>query len=418
MNRYAKAAWVVESGIYALTGRMEQAKGLNLALLVASGMLCFSALRFRGWPSRTALIVASLLALNPVAVCQSASLYVDGQVASTMLAVVALVAAFLVRPSFWVGFALSLTTLYAVNLKFTAPLYLGVMALPLVVLAIRPGGRPSRQVILALSLGAVVGCVGPGWNPYVTNTLQDGHPLSPILGPKAVDIISTQMPAEFLARSRAEQLVRGVLSTASNALDANPQLKVPFTVTSTELKSFVDADLRIGGFGPWFGPAMLLALALAFGLARRVASSRWWLGALAIVCGTVLLNPAPWWARYVPQLWWIPVAVGALAFRSELPWPKRAGTVVLVLLAVNLALVGAPFLRGQIQRTRELRRELRELAAASEGHRVVADLRGVAGQGTRLTEAGITFQESPLSCAAPLVFQRWPNIRFCIDPHE
>jgi len=100
------------------------------------------------------------------------------------------------------------------------------------------------------------------------------------------------------------------LLSKSASDDSGAQLKVPGTLSIAELEGMHSPGLKTGGFGPLFSAAIVLALA---GLAAVPARS----AAAAIVVGAALVavslvNPAPWWARYVPWLWFVPIGVLAL----------------------------------------------------------------------------------------------------------
>jgi hypothetical protein len=131
------------------------------------------------------------------------------------------------------------------------------------------------------------------------------------------------------------------------------QLKVPFALYASELPPFLGPTTRVAGLGPWFGGCFLLALVLTvLLLARRTdRSSAPIITALFVVgvlLGTVIVMPETWWARYAPQLWLVPLLVGA----AGVLWSSGAvrrwmGASVLALLLLNAMAVGAVNLAGQ-----------------------------------------------------------------------
>lgn len=86
IEHYPKGAWLESAAIVAATGRIESGKAPNLILLIASFMVVFAAMLLT-LPSRRwlALLFAAVLALNPVAVTQLFTFYIDGQMGSLVL---------------------------------------------------------------------------------------------------------------------------------------------------------------------------------------------------------------------------------------------------------------------------------------------------------------------------------------------
>jgi hypothetical protein len=419
VNHYAKGAWVLEASLYALAGRIEWAKGANLFLMVASGLLAFAALRALRLSRRLALWAAVLAAANPVGIYQALGFYVDGQLASALLAVLALFARQALdergsgRPI--VLSALAACLVYLSNLKFTGLVYAALIGAGAVAAQALLRRRRALAPAGVVALGCLLGILGPGYNPYVTNTLRAGHPFHPLMGAARVDIMSAQMVPAFGRLGRLEKLARGHFSRSSNDLGAFPRLKAPFTIVRSELDAFAQPDVRVGGFGPWFGGSLLVAAALATGLlvrggARAVAG----IGAVVFIGLTGALNPEAWWARYAPQLWLLPLLPAAWA-TSLTGWLRRLGLTTALALTVNVALVTGPYLREQIRATSALRAQLRDLVAAARGRWVATDLGGVFAVGVRLSEAGLAFERAAsIPCAEPVILDSYPGAKVCV----
>jgi hypothetical protein len=182
------------------------------------------------------------------------------------------------------------------------------------------------------------------------------------MGARAVDFIGIQLDPAFHRQSRALRFLVGVFARSSNS-NVAPVTKVPFTVGADELDAAAYADVRLGGFGPlWSGLLLTAGLLLAV-LRRRVPPGAW--VAAALLLGTVFLNPVLWWARYVPQLWLLPLGALALAARARLTGTGRALRAGLALLLVaDAGLVAGAALAAQSRASTVVRDELAALAGA------------------------------------------------------
>ena len=149
VNHYPKAAWVVQAILLRASGSLEATKGVQLLALLAAGLAVFAALG----QSRRAALAAALAAANPVAVVQSFSFYVDGMSASLMTGFVALAWGWLRRPGLASGLGAAAALVLLVNLKFTGPIYAGVLV---------AGAGAGPDALVAATLARVRGAVGRG----------------------------------------------------------------------------------------------------------------------------------------------------------------------------------------------------------------------------------------------------------------
>jgi hypothetical protein len=397
ITHYPKAVWIVQAALYDATGRVEAGKAVHWMLVAAALPLAQSALRALGSAPRTAWLGAALLALNPVAVCQLSSFYVDGPLHSALLSAAAL-AVHWWRGRREAGVLLVLALALAVGTKFTGLVYGALLAAVLIAAAL-VGGAPRRRVV-ALAAGSVLALVTLGWEPYATNVLSRGHPFFPLFGKGAVDIRAVHETPAFRAMNPVTRLALSTFSETASGIDAVPRLKVPFTVFPRELLALAAPDPRYGGFGPLFGGALLLAAALTIAASaggdRRARQVGLFLGAV-LLWGAV--NPTAWWARYAPQLWWLAVLPAALVpapGRSR--WPSAALALVLALdVAVAVAANGAV----QILATHLQRRQLAQLRALSPAPLLVR-FGAYAATPLRLDEAGVRYEAVSTSpCERP-----------------
>jgi hypothetical protein len=220
VNHYPKGAWYLAAAIVKATGRVELGKAPNLLLIFASFGLAYQALKeWTALSNPLVIWLSALAAFNPVSVYQSLSFYVDGQLSSTLVFMIASGALVLKRPDKRRLLLLGLCILYALNLKFTAIMYVAVFCLVyLGWIAARRETDVFRRALLTIAAAAFMGMALIGFNPYVTNTLRDGHPLYPVFGAQDKDVIAYQRPANFEDKNAPERLVASVFSRSSNAI--------------------------------------------------------------------------------------------------------------------------------------------------------------------------------------------------------
>ena len=169
----------------------------------------------------------------------------------------------------------------------------------------------------------------------------------------------------------------------------------PFIARPADLDVYRFHDTRIAGFGPWFGGILLLSLLLSGWVLVTVPSGRLFLviGTLVIVT-SMLVSKHLWWARYGPQLWWLPLLPLAVIFMAaENRHQTRAAWILSSLLLVNTLMVGAVRLHWEIKSSRILRQQLVSLRDTGQPIEINMAYFGES-VGPRLRDWGIEFEET------------------------
>lgn len=370
LNHYAKGPWIYAAAFQQLTGWIETAKVFNWLLLLSSWLLAWAACREAGrFSERQAASYSLLAALNPVSLYQSLTFYIDGQLGSLLLCLAAVLYAYLRSGSRQSMFSIIVVVGLLVNVKFTGVVYavaaFGVTAAWLY--GLKRWGEWRR--LAKVSIGSLLlGVAVLGYNPYVTNTLYYGHPFYPLYGAgaKNMDIMTSNSPQGFMQMNPLHKMVVATFSASNNQFDSRPpQLKLPLQFSLAELRPFVyGADIRIGGFGPWFSGGVVASL-LCAALVWRSGQRQLRAGVLLAgsIMLTVLVNPEAWWARYAPQWWCAVVLTGLVAAADLRPLVRRLGQGLAVICAVNILMVSYPYFIGSFQSTRLLDQSLQALAA-------------------------------------------------------
>ena len=310
INDYPKALEISAAAIFAFTGHIEDGKLLNIFLMVTAFLLIFPAITYE-FPKidiKYALIIAALLsALNPVSIYQSLSLYVDGVSASMLAILVFLLILAYKKMDALLLRLITFTIVLAVNYKFFELEYVGIIVVGFVAICYISHRATKLHYLLIASL--VIGLLF-GVNPYVTNVIGHGTPFYPVEG-MSTSMITADTPQNLVGQNPGEQFLYSIFSEASVNKD-NALLKIPLTINNSEYMSFSQTDPRVGGFGEWFSAVFIIAAIMAvllvyLNIKDNNVMTNFLLCMCLLILVSVLINPASWWARYVPQFWLIPL---------------------------------------------------------------------------------------------------------------
>lgn len=317
INHYPKASEIVSAVLYSFTGNIESGKGFNILFTISNvfiGMGVF--LRWKKEFFFIAIIASVFLSFNPVSIYQSFTYYVDGQMASLLLATIFLMIMFLIeRKQIWNILLIPIIFSLA-NIKFTSLIYLiFVFGVYYLVQLIKLAKKQFFSSLIITSFSILIAVFFIGFNPYVTNTEINGHPFYPLYGKQKIDIMTVNSPVEFANKNRFQKFYLSFLGKSSNFIaesNEKVKLKVPFTFSKSEFNMI--PDIRIAGFGPFFSGILLTSFILyLFYINKKnnvsyFKSDLIWIDFIILVLTiSIIIHPEFWWARYVPQLWIIPM---------------------------------------------------------------------------------------------------------------
>jgi hypothetical protein len=406
VQHYAKGAWLLAATTFRGSGLLEGAKIWNLLYSLAVLLVAQAMLHRMGLARALSWGLALAAAANPVSLYQLPSFYVDGQLASLFTLVLLFSLDYLRRPARHTLLFVTASLVLLVNIKFTGLVY----AISFVFCLAGGAWLWKRRVglrsyFLTTCMALLVAVIVVGYQPYITNTLQQGHPFYPALGREdGRNVQWRSAPPEFLAMNRVEKLALS-LGSRSSGSSVMPVWKIPFSLKKQEIYAFFTTDVRYGGFGPWFGGILLLTLmSLPLVLRGRVT----WLiaGVGLLVIMTSLLNPEAWWARLSPQFWLVPPFVILIAVLNRATWLRIVASVVLMALLVNTLLVGAVNWGRAIQKNLAFRNQIAQLSA-TPAHLALVNIphRFLLVTEKRLQNLGVSYRvTNHLTCQQPLLF--------------
>lgn len=404
LRYYAKGPWYTALALFETTQHIEWAKAGTWLALAAMFFAVFAAALDFGMRRHAAVAIAALVSLNPVVTCELASYLVDGILISFLACFVAALFRWFQRPSRMMVWIVMTSAILCINAKLTGLVYLcffcaagGLYAL------IKRRDRLVRFAVVQLA-ALLLGAVFFGFNPYVTNTVHRGNPFYPWLGSAAHPSFAQrgrdpnelyETPKNMVGRNRFFRLGYAIFGRpgAQPFFEGdNARLMWPFDVRWKDFYIFYFHEVRIAGFGPLFSGAFVIGLGLLGVALVRPGVPREIVVLLAgAVVASLLVGVHTWWARYGPQLWWLPI-IGVIAGLSVPGWRAArwvAGGLAALLL-VNATLVAFAHFRWERDATRTTYEQMALLRQKGEIEVNFQYFREPFGE--RLRAAGVSFR--------------------------
>lgn len=435
VNHYAKASWYFAAVIYDLMGNIEYGKSINVLLLMSSVLIVFSLIIKIKNSLLLSMVCSILIVLNPVTINQLFTFYVDGLLYSTFLILVTLLIRQFIEEDLWSYCSIILALIILINIKFTALGYALILCLlPLILklynlyfdkqiksLKLLLKGAFLQKLNLILVIGVILGVLVVGSSSYVTNFIDHKHPLYPLAGEGKIDIITGNTPESLRDKNKIEQLYLSVFSESSNSLEGGLINKFPLTVTKAELTTIHGTDVRVGGFGPLFG-AIIIFTIIGLLIWKEIFITR--LGKIVIaitsvIIITIVINPEMWWARYVPQLWMIPIIfLLILNIEKKNIYVKIYTVLLLLVIGINSMIMAGINYKYNSKINDDLIIQLEAMSEYSKSNEILIDFDIFKSNRARLDHYDIEYSEiEELSCEIPQYIP-FSNAVFCVDNLE
>ena len=325
-NPCLRGSFVVQSGyqysfgnllsayLAQVSGNLNAGKAITPILMFASFGIVFGALIVLCIPKGWATALAGLVALNPVAISQSSTYYIDGHTGSLFASMLFSALRLLVTGVTADGLIALVVAFLGLSASKTSGLFYGVIIdvafLAFYALTHLKNLRPmlifvAISALITWPVGMLFRKVGgfPALTPEyllsVTNPATSGY---------GVGKDSFGLDA-MLKLDRLQIFVMSYFAPTEIVAD-RVKTKFPFALNRRELSVFEDLtpDARAGGFGPLYGGCLLLALgSLAIVLLGRPPPFISFFPILPVILSVGLTQT--WWARWAPQGWVIPSAL-------------------------------------------------------------------------------------------------------------
>lgn len=311
-EHYPKGAEIIQSCIYSFFGKIETGKAINIFLLISSLLLSKKVLERFSINSKQQWIFASLIALNPVVISQVLTFYVDGLSYSFLVCVLGSLFLFIkTKERIYIMLTVMALTIGG-SLKFTSIPTLVVLILSiLIILLLLKKISSIKALVLPLLCSAFL-LLFCNYNPYITNLKEGKHVFYPLKGEGSIDILERFAPEGFVRNNNRIEKLAFTLFTKTGSFDKdNMTYKIPFSISQKELNRLADADIGVGGFGIFYSGFLIVLLLFLIINYKRLKNLNKQQKILFITIIPILLSVLiisdPWWIRYIPQFYLIPL---------------------------------------------------------------------------------------------------------------
>ena len=316
INHYANGGWIISAVWSSFFHNIEIGKAVNIINVFSLFFLLYWFFCTKLTKKRNAALIAAAACFNPITVSEITSFYIDGNLYLYLLlgvlAMILLSDSTCKLPKKYSLMYLFASVVYCANIKFTGLPYIAFFCMGFYFCWLYIGYRKKNfKTIFLQSTGlfaflAVFSVCIVGYSSYVCNTIEEGHPMHPLMGKNKIDIMAYSEPNTFENKSGVEKSLISLFSKTehiTNSSSKEPQLKIPFTISVSEIKDCIYTDVRIGGFGPWFSGILIIAVVLSILFLKEARKKNPIITlelsvVLAISMLMLLFFPSSWWARY------------------------------------------------------------------------------------------------------------------------
>jgi len=319
---FPKGSWYFAASVYSTLGNFESGKSLNFILIIVTLFVIFSTLSDLGLSSWKSWMIAMMVVLNPVVWSETTTYLVDGSLILYISIYILMVIAWARGGSDYRSVLIgALAVIGMINLKFTGLVFFCVLAFFAAVGVlifnrkqfIKFAGAHATVLILAVLIF--------GYNPYVTNTVNRGHPFYPIIGtekyPSSTGLSGQddnevyETPLNMRGKPLLVRMFYANFGRPDNApyyRERDAELIWPFASKPADWKAYYFHETRVSGFGPYFGGIIILSTVLFIIVFIKDRKSRWILSlAAAAIFASLMFSKHFWWPRFGPQMWLIPL---------------------------------------------------------------------------------------------------------------
>jgi hypothetical protein len=408
---YPRSGTVFSANLLAVGLPLTAVKPLNFLILFGAGALATGTLIRCGFSVLFAVFLAGTALASPVVLGQLFTTMNDGALGMLMLVFTASMVVWIRNQDRLAAAIAAAAIILALNLKFSAiPIFVILCAFACIAAWLANGRRDAIRLGAGLLAAAFAAIVVLGWSPYIQNFLDHGHVFHPLMGAQAVDIMQggeyTNTPEVVKDLSPVERFFFSLFSQTHAGYETVAHLKIPFTLSAAELRMSGGVDVRLAGFGPFFSGAIILsaicAVLIFFRTGARNPVTRGLLLISFAMLVSVVLMPQNWWARYVPQFWFVPLAIAAAAITTDRMSVRMFGAVIAAILLFNGALTGAVSLWLTANRSIEVSAQIDTMNSTQSAYCIDPEM--IQSRIYAMREAGVDIRYTPraeLTCPVP-----------------
>ena len=365
-DHYAKGTEMIAANIYAVTGNIETGKAYTVILMyIVFGLVISYLINEKKKNVILSIIIGLLLVVNPITLVQFNNFYVDAAVMLSIAIIIYGLITITDKNNNINKFEKYLTLMsgiaLCINAKFTGVAFAAMFCFAFyvywLVMAHKEGKEEFISKLKEYSIFYVIAVVISigiiGYTSYIENFVRFGHPLYPLYGdPTVQNIPEKEQPKSLADNNNIEKFLISILCKGENVLpsypvDQNqPQPKIPFSVSTDEIKNYTIPDIRIGGFGPWFSGIMILVGIVTIYLLIKLARAKRWdvfvpyLLILGVMLILLIAVDGTYWARYVAYFYLVPImALTGLFFERKNKMQIIAGLIISLIMTINVGMI-------------------------------------------------------------------------------
>lgn len=347
-EHYPKCAEILSANFITIFKNIESGKIINFLFSCSIFLLSFFTFnKFKNSNWLLSLIMSILIILNPVAICQIKTYYVDLLVyylfVSILFSIILKEKNFINNKLF--SFLLILEIPILCNIKLGGIFYSILLILSYYVYLLINKNYKDIKLLNIITLLSTLLILISGINPYYTNIKQGYNVIYPLVGEDKIDIIKNQSPQSFEHKNSIYKLFVSTFSNSKNILYdtiEQPRIKIPFSILNQDILCI--PDMRIAGFGYFWGGILLLLIPFVI-LFKNPKENSLYYYIMSILWLSILINPQSWWARYAPQFWLIPIFI---IFRKLLNNKRKKTLTCYAFILIMLLFINSLIIETQV----------------------------------------------------------------------
>lgn len=383
---FPKSSWFFGAAVLRSFGTVEMGKAYNIVVLIAAFGPVYSLCRDFKLSVWRAVFLTALILLNPVVWSELTSYLNDGDLYLFLVIYLASVISWIRGPKVIFILIGAMAAICLVNIKFTGLVFFLISSLFVFIYILIKERRRIKSFLLSHFITGLLAVFVFGFNPYVTNMLNRGNPLYPLMGSKQYPSVfangnddneAYETPKNMKGKSLPVRLMYANFSRPGNAPyngEDSARLALPLITDYKTWKAYDYHETRVSGFGPYFGVVLVLMFAFLPILLIVVKGFR--LPALIFLCGLcccLSVSKHFWWPRFFPMLWlaplvpllllWTNYAEGLIRSKGN-GWFKAAnfyGLLVAVIIGINGFIVAFVHIRWETVSSVKLRAQLKQI---------------------------------------------------------
>jgi len=416
---FPKGPWYFAASVYSTFGDFEAGKTINFIVIAAAFTVLLASLSEFGFSLLKSLIISSLIVFNPVVWSEVTTFLVDGLLILYLTIYLATLCSWVKKPQTLSVIIGMMASICLINSKFTGLVFFCVFATFAFIYFLIAKKEYLFKFIGIHAFTLILGVCVFGFNPYVTNTIERGNPLYPIMGSAKYPSCFAQgfdanevyeTPQNMQGKSLFTRFFFAHFGRPGNAPYNNEnkaELIWPFTSNVSDWKAYTFHETRVSGFGPFFSGILIISFVLMLWVIASNKKSFKVLSLLLLgIISTLLISKHFWWPRFAPQIWLIPLLPIIFSLWYDNSKIRSIYTWILIsIVLVNGLIVMTVHLNWEIKSSINLKKQLTEI---NHEKKIIYVNSGWFEKSTneRLNKWGINYKNMP----ADSIFKNNPQV--------